>query len=130
MARGSLHNYKATWTSLLINEKSKSTFTTEFSYIICSYLRRLVIQNALKYMGHFRFLSIRFQFQSVFFIWYWNLFIELFICQQTCVNVNTFAVKKLIDAICQLYASLVLRPIYRFQWELEANLHNGPTIYR
>ena len=31
---------------------------------------------------------------------------------------------------CQLYASLVLRPIYRFQWELEANLHNVPTIYR
>jgi hypothetical protein len=105
--RATLQNYKTTWTSLLTNEKSKSTFTrqllhpltwalllalfktymmvktskkggtirhcygkcwskllltkqtfdlffcqscdikSEFSYIICSYLRRLVIQNSL-----------------------------------------------------------------------------------
>jgi hypothetical protein len=54
--RKTLQNYKAAWTSLLTNEKSKSTFTrqllrpikSEFSYLICSYLKRLIIQNSWK----------------------------------------------------------------------------------
>jgi hypothetical protein len=82
--------YGKCWSKLLLTERTFDLFfaqscdiQSEFSYIICSYLRGLVVM----YLSLHRY-------------------------------------------NCQLYASLLRRPIYRFQWELEANLLNGPTIYR
>ena len=50
---------------------------SEFSYIICSYLRRLVIQNSSKCTEILQIFSIRFQIRSVFFFINCDLFIEL-----------------------------------------------------
>ena len=67
---------------------------SQFSYQICSYMRRLAIQNSFKCTGRFR----------IFYIhphWYFILdtglilrSIELFIYIQACVNVNAYPIKK------------------------------------
>jgi hypothetical protein len=78
---------------------------SEFSYIICSYLRRLVIQNSLKCTETLqRFFSIRFQIRSVFFI-NCDLFIELLLTDiaQTYIDTDSHKLKqvKIVIIICQ-----------------------------
>ena len=66
---------------------------SQFSYQICSYMRRLAIQNSLKCTGSLQI----FIYPHWYFIPDTGLIlrsIELFIYIQTCVNVNAYPIKK------------------------------------